>query len=221
MRNLRCISFLLCCFASGPLAFAADGDSGAWSTISLNHFVTPTRQLTLDLQTRHADDFGSLERFLIRPYLSWWPDKTTRLTLGYDAHFVETPRDLLEHRIWQRAEKTYHWGLWSSTVHLWLEQRFIEGVSGVAVRVRPAAQIKRALGNGAYVRLQNEIHLNMNSPERGPSSGLDQNRLIFATGLPLGENVGIEAGYLMQFLDRPNDVLRHHLMLTLKIKIPD
>lgn len=84
-----------------------------------------------------------------------------------------------------------------------LEERWIEGSSGVAMRVRhllradyyPWADTPWSLA--AY----DEVFLNLNSPSGGPQTGFDRNRLFLGIHREMGSGLALEVGYLNQFVN--------------------
>lgn len=78
------------------------------------------------------------------------------------------------------------------------EQRAIEGVSGVAFRVR--SLLRGSLGlfweNRVYAVVWDELFANANTVPGGPRRGFDQNRAFLGMGVRPWPFVAFEAGYL-------------------------
>ncbi len=194
---------------------ATETDSGAWTTLGLRHTIDHEHVAGIDVQLRHADDFNQLERLLVRPYLSFKQPRG-QLTVGYDAHFVNQPKDTTEHRLWQEYLHQRQRQAWSNAFVLRLEQRFIESVRGIVWRIRPLFEIRYDLDGEKYLAARNEIHINANDAGNGPDAGFDQNRTFLVFGTRLSNGLRSELGYHLQVLDRTDTIIRHHVMVTIR-----
>lgn len=198
---------------------ATDHDSGMWTTVSASHKLANQWSAGLLVQTRLNNDFGDLERTVLRPSMTYKPTDYLALTIGYDAHFIEKPNDRLEQRIWQQVAFN-----WTSAPIAWtararLEERFIEGVDGAPLRLRLMARGQLALNDdGLYAAMSNEYFVNLDETRGGPRDGFDQNRFYVGLGRPLNERIKAEVGYQMQYINRAGeDVAVHQLMLSLAL----
>ena len=63
-----------------------------------------------------------------------------------------------------------------------LDQRFVEDVRGVVVRLRFRARATYQLPSSLYLAASDEIFLNLNDRGEGPSQGFEQNRVRAALG---------------------------------------
>lgn len=203
---------------------AAENDGRLWLTASISLPVIDNLSATLDLQDRLRDDMSDLERDLVRPSLTyrWRPWLAT--TLGYDAHFIDSPvsSSVVEHRAWQQVVAPFDLLGSSVTPRVRLEERFIDGVSGAAVRARLGGFVRMPLdeeGNWSVMGGE-ELFVNLNSREEGPDSGIDQNRASVALARQWNEHLSIEVGYMNQWIDvdSADDLVNHVLTLTLRVR---
>lgn len=204
---------------SPTASHAADDDSGMWTTVSAAHPVASQWSAGLLVQTRVNNDFGDLERTVLRPSLTYKPTDYLALTVGYDAHFIEKPNDRVEQRIWQQIAVN-----WASAPVAWtararLEERFIENVDGTPLRLRLMARGQLSLNDGGlYAVMSNEYFINLDETRGGPRDGFDQNRFFVGLGSPLDERIKAEVGYQMQYINRAGeDIAVHQLMVSLAL----
>ena len=165
------------------------------------------------VQNRWTDGVkDAYERTVVRPWLAVALPHHTEAAVGYDMHGFENPDDRREHRAWQRIA----WAPRPASrvtllSHFWLEERFFEGASDVAVRGRFNVGARFDLGRDFDLVVRNEFFVNFNETSRVRATGLGENQLVvaFMKGLPGG--LTFQAGYLQQYLDRPggSDLFNH------------
>jgi len=167
------------------------------------------------------DDMSRLERTVLRPSLGYQVNGWLRARFGYDAHFIESPADRIEHRIWQQLSTKWTLNALSLTTRTRVEERLIENTDEAAVRLRLKAGVSHPIADGSwYATASNEYFVGLNDVDGGPRSGFDQNRLYFGVGHNVSDNVTAEVGYQLQYIDRASaeNISVHQLMLTLKLR---
>lgn len=219
------ILLLIAC-AIGPLlpidAWAEDrNDAALWL---VNQVAVPLDErfaFHLMVQNRWVDDLDEYQRTVIRPWLSFdWTDHV-ELAVGYDAHNFEEPRSFLENRAWQRIAYHYDFGVPSLFTHFWLEERFFEDTSAVAVRGRFQIGGSLELPQDFGLVVRNEFFVDLNQPSPIRRVGLGEDHLFVGLSHPLGRWLRVEAGYLMQYLDRPGpDTFNHTFVLGFSATTP-
>lgn len=174
------------------------------------------------LQLRFDNDIDQLERVLLRPSLTYLLGGNQSLTLGYDAHFVESPTDRVEQRLWQQYNLNHRFSTLTGSLRLRLEERFIDHVDGVPVRLRIKVGIKLPVTDSPwFVTLSNEAFLGFNDIGGGQRDGFHENRAYLGFGRPLGNGTVGQIGYQNQFFDnRANDRMLHQFFISVNLKLP-
>lgn len=150
----------------------------------------------LELQPRVRGDFERLSTAIVRPWIGWRLAPATFLHAGYGWIRSDAARVTTEHRVWQQFQRSMSpaRGL-TLTGRARLEQRMLEAVPQTAWRARALLRAERALGGGPrYAVAYNESFVHLNSPDRGPRAGFDQNRVFVGMGKD-GPRVKMEWGY--------------------------
>ena len=198
-------------------ARGAEDDARLWATFGLQATLAGPVTGSLIIQPRFSQDMGELERVLLRPSISLEVSKPLVLTLGYDAHLIEDPRDKTEHRAWQ--ELGLQTPVDSFAVHhrLRLEERFLEDVAGTALRLRYRLRLGHPIGDSAFdAVVSNEVFFDLNSRRGGPRSGFGEDRAFAGLRRQVHQALALEGGYQLQYVDRPGrDAANHVLMLGL------
>src|SRR5690606_2349588 len=85
-----------------------------------------------------------------------------------------------------------------------LEERFIEDTGGASIRGRHMLRGSYPVGKSQKWSLvaYDELFVNFNSVSNGPASGLDQNRAFAGINRKLNEHANVEAGYMMNYVNR-------------------
>lgn len=157
---------------------------------------------------------------MIRPSVSYTAHKYFRATLGYDAHFIELPRDRVEQRLWQQWSARWLAKPVSVSTRVRLEERFIEDIDETAVRLRLQGKLVVPIyGTTFSAVLRNEYFTGLNDVDRGPQSGFDQNRAYVGVRTKIFKRQALEIGYQLQHIDRGarEDISVHQLQFSLSL----
>jgi hypothetical protein len=71
--------------------------------------------------------------------------------------------------------------------------------------------------------IYDEPFINIGNHFNGPQSGIDQNRFFIGLNKKMSNNVSIEGGYLMQYLNLnapSHDRLNHNILVNLYFNLP-
>ncbi|MFM7389252.1 MAG: DUF2490 domain-containing protein [Vampirovibrionales bacterium] len=150
---------------------------------------------------------------------------------------------LNEHRLFQQVliqHETPHTRLTHRTR---LEERFIEGTSETALRARHLSRVVIPLGQKQALAKQpsasniprkappitpwafvvyDEAFVHLNTVEKGPVAGFDQNRAFVGVNRRFNKYINAEAGYMNQIVNRRagvSDRQNHILMLGLNFQL--
>jgi hypothetical protein len=208
-----------CILGAASASAAAENDGQGWFLVTARGPIGHDWKLYLEAQPRIDGD--GMRQLILRPAVGYQLTRAWSLWQGYgwtpsfdpfkgenrlfQQSLVETPRGTLPFALTNRTR---------------LEQRWIEGVSGVSVRVRHmlravyplAAQERWALVG------YDEPFVTLNDTGSGPVSGFDQNRVFLGVNHLLAAGTRVEVGYLNQVLNGragAADTLRHVGLLWL------
>ncbi len=207
-----CVLVVLAALFLSVPAMASDDEAGMWVTTTARRTLDPDWRAALAIQSRLIDGVDTLERLILRPSITRVVTPRLSWTLGYDTHFIETPRDHIEHRTWQQGLVSRKVDTLLLAFRTRLEQRYIEDVSGVALRGRFMVSGKWPSGLAVLPLfvLRDEVIVHMNTLAGGPRSGYDQNRFFAGLAGPISERLRAEIGYQMQHIGRPGEDVTYH-----------
>lgn len=213
---------MLAALGTNNNALAAEEDSGLWATVAASKVLGERVTAAMALQLRLNDDVDRRERTLLRPSLSYRIDPFQVITLGYDAHFINLADDKVEQRLWQQYQVSQQYSHLSASLRLRLEQRFIDHVDGVPVRLRIKPALKVPFNNSPwFFTVANEFFVAFNDVDGGQRDGYHENRAYLGFGRPLGEGVVGQIGYQNQFIERAGrDIVTHQLFVGISFKLP-
>ncbi len=208
---------VLACGWALPL-HAAEDDVRLWTTGVVSGELRKGLRGSVAVQARFRDDVSDLERVVVSPSLTLSLTKGIGATLGYDAHFIDSPGDSIEHRAWQQLGAVQPLLGTDAQARFRLEERFIEGVGGAALRGRLLLGFKLPVAGSRWsFEAHNELFWNLTSHGGGgPDAGFDQNRLFVGFGRPLSASTRASLGYLLQYVDRDGrpDAANHALSIA-------
>lgn len=215
---LAVISLLLVTAASRHAA-AAEQDGQAWFLTTARGPINGNWKLYLEAQPRIGGD--GMRQLILRPAVGYQVTKHWSLWQGYGWTPSFDPFND-EQRIFQQSVVETPLGELpvSLTNRTRLEERWIEGVGGVSVRLRHmlrAVYPLDAAGKWALAAYD-EPFVTLNDTNKGPAAGFGQNRAFFGINRALTAGVRIEVGYLNQFIDSPSgqpNVVSHNALVWL------
>jgi hypothetical protein len=156
---------------------------------------------SVDTQLRTREGVSEVDLIVVRPYVG--RDLTSRSSVwgGYvhSATFLDGGGFQHENRIFQQFSWVARPASATVTLRTRVEQRFIEGNSGMLLRLREQIRVTRAIGDSKFtVVAWDEIGVHTNSTSR-TARGFDQNRFFAGLAHPLSASTRLEAGYLNQY----------------------
>lgn len=190
--------------------------------------------LHFDAQLRSTDQWAQLGTVLLRPGLTYRPNKNWVLTAGYAAVFGRRNLNglsslLTEHRIWQQVFLNTGSRRITVSQRLRFEERFLPQPVVInnelkAARHDHAYRLRYFLRSlvpltgsnrftqGLFLALQNEIFLNTGDKTAVNGKAFDQNRLYGAIGYRFRGKMDLEAGYLNQYTVTRSSFLNNHIL---------
>lgn len=198
-------------------ATASPQDFQLWTPLYL---TAPFQERWLgwfEVQPRLGDDASKMDQLLLRTALGYRFHERWSAWLGYAWTPSFLPGFRSENRVYQQLQYAGDHAFGRLTSRTRLEQRWIDHVAGAAVRFRTMlrGQIPVAHNDTWSLVGQDELFVNLNSPDAGPKAGFDQNRLFLGVNHRFNDHLNVDAGYQLQlveksepgFIDRVNHVL--------------
>jgi len=182
---------------------AGTRDFQIWTPVYLTVNFTDKIQGWYEAQPRFGDDASQVNQLLLRTALGYTFADHWSIWQGYAWTPDIEPRFKTENRIYQQLLYVQKFPAIKLMSRTRLEQRWIQDVSGTAVRFRTLLRGQVPLGDQgpwAFV-LQDEIFFNLNSPTNGPDGGLDQNRVFIGINRSVNEHVNMDIGYQLQTIN--------------------
>lgn len=221
-----CGALLVLCLLGAASSVTAQTitDERVWFNLTLqsrSDAATPWRW-SVEAILRSRDGVSTLDTAALRPLLSY--NVTPHSSAGGGYVYVEySPASigLVEHRVFEQYVWTRGAGGGTLTIRERLEERFVDGNSGVAARLRQAVRFSRPIKRGSRISVvgNDEFLLHLNTTTL-TQRGMDQNRAFVGISDTLNRSTRFEAGYLNQFVhghvvpDRMNHVLSGALILS-------
>ncbi len=199
-------------FASA--AQATDDDAGLWTSVGLSKPLSDRLTLGTLLQLRFIDEVETLERVLLRPHLAYKLNDRQLLSIGYDAHFIDTPSARVEQRLWQEYQLSRPFSSFTGSLRFRLEQRFIDHIDGVPVRMRVRAAVRKPIPGSVWsFSLANEAFLAINDIDAGQRDGFHENRAFAGFDRRISDDVSFQIGYQNQWIEGGRDRMIHQLIV--------
>lgn len=217
MRTCRKRVGLLLALSLSP-TMAAASDLEQWTSLLLVKPFDEVWTASLLTQGRINDEASRGQTLLVRPGIGYNVSPEVQFTLGFDHFAIFNDGRSNEYRIWEQLGVGQNWGGLGVTHRVRIEQRFIDGADGVALRSR-----YRIRGQGWVdadrnwlLFTSNEVFFNMNQVAGGQRLGFGQNRLQTGVGYRLAQGLRVEGGHQWTaFPDRNAQVL----LLTLRLDL--
>lgn len=207
--------FLLLC----TNAQAANNQFQAWTPAYLNLAFNDKWNGWYEVQPRFSEE--GVSQLLLRTAAGYRFYGNWSAWLGYAWTPNIQPKFQTENRIFQQLLWADDLSVGRLTSRTRLEQRWIGGADGVAVRFRTLLRYQLPFTEDKLWRgvAQDEIFVNLNSPEGGPVSGFDQNRIFFGVNRLVNEHLNVDVGYQFQWVNRREpgfpDSANHVLLIQL------
>ena len=204
-------------------AGAATQDRQGWATLFVSAPVGGGFQLSGEAIDRVVDDVGRNGQLELRLEVGHPLSKRVTLWGGYvrTQTYVAGGRDGIENQMVEQANwlvgSLGHVAIASRTR---LEQRFLRDVARTGWRVREQVRLSLPVSHGGTALIawaEPFVALNRNG---AVPSGLDQLRTFGGVAVPVSRRLTVEAGYLNQYLHRPDgDRVNHAVSLVFNARL--
>ena len=211
LRNLfAACSAALMLSGMTTMARADEVDGQQWTLVTAQKELSKKWRAYFEVQPRFGPDLtgGSrrgLERILVRGAIGYRLNPKVSVWQGYAWTPQFLPTDSNENRLFQQLLYEDRLGKTGFMNRARLEERFIEGAGGTSIRLRNMVRLAHPISADrkwtavAY----DELFWNLNSTDRGPTSGYDQNRIFLGVSRQTNSKLRIETGYLFAHVNRP------------------
>jgi hypothetical protein len=220
-----CLATLLTLAAASTATAQTITDERVWFTLNLAGPLEPDSpwRWGMEVQGRTRDGLSDLDQFILRPTFGYDLDEHSSVWVGYGfiTSYQDTGESTAEHRAFQQYVWTGALAGGSFGARTRLEQRDIDGNSGVSWRLRQQVRYSHALRKDSRLSIvvSDELLFNLNDTARS-ASGFDQHRIFGGVGYRISPHSRLEIGYLNQFVnaagrDRMNHVIAGTMNLSL------
>ena len=219
---LLLITFL---FSSNLVAYSVENDLHNWNSLYITVPINEKFKINLEETTRIGEKFHHLNQNVLRPALGYQITKDFSVWQGYAWNPAFFPKYNNEQHIWQQLLWQHHFPKLSITGRFRLQERLIEGVSGSSVRTRYFVRFMYPLDKKKLWALvaQTEPFVTLNSRPNGPLRGLDRINSFFGVNRKISENVNVDFGYQLQYVNLRSpaeDRLNHTILIALYFTTP-
>lgn len=222
-------------FAQTPSTFKQD--FGLWAPVFMTVKLPSSFYAYMEVNPRFfdLDDSGDIGQLLLRPAVGYQLTEKLSIWQGYawvgNFNVPHTPSQssfFEENRIYQQANYVHKFQSWNTLSRIRLEERWIEGATGTAVRLR-------LLWRGLYpLPIAPEwafatydevfIHLNTVQGRTGPEAGFDQNRFFIGINRTFSKRFNMDFGYQNQLLNSKSipdlaNQMNHIILLNFYINL--
>jgi hypothetical protein len=207
---------------AAPAAAQTITDERVWFNLTLQSRAdartTPWRW-SVEIVARSRDGIQTLDVAALRPTVNYALDRHSSVGGGYVlVEYSPTGASVTDHRVFQHYAWSGSAGGGTLGLRARVEERFIEGNSGMAARLRLQVRYSHPLRKGSPVAVvgYDEFFVHLNTTT-ATLRGMDQNRAFAGISDTLNPSVRIEVGYLNQhgLGHDTRDVMNHVLSGTL------
>lgn len=176
-------------------------DCGAWLPVAAKIPIYKRIQAYVEYQPRwQRNHINHFSESIIRTGLGYEFNNHWSAFSGYYWSARMDKELNHENRLWQQVSYTTKHGRWQVQNRVRLEETWRKKYEGASVRVRNQVRVAYTVGRSPwYLVTSEEPFFNLNSPEKGPESGLAQNRLFVGVGRKLNRYMRMEIGYMNQY----------------------
>jgi hypothetical protein len=224
-------------FAQSTSTFSQD--FRLWTPIFMTVKLPSSFLAYMEVNPRFADldDAGHIDQLLLRPAIGYQLTENVSIWQGYawvgnynQKHTPPQSPFFEENRIYQQINYTHKFQSANTLSRARLEERWIEGAAGTAVRLRLMLRGMYPLPVAPEWALvsYDEVFINLNTVDqpasRGPAAGFDQNRFFIGVNRTFSKHFNMDFGYQNQLLNSRSipdlaNQMNHVILLQLYINL--
>lgn len=202
-----------------------ENDLGLWSPIHFSLPINKKLKTHFEISPRIQENITHINQLLVRPSVGYQLTDNLSFWQGYGWVTNYIPRFTREERIWQQILHEKEFSKFRLTNRFRLEERFIQDINGAPIRTRYLLRAMFPLEKKKewFFVTSDELFVNLDSHFEGPQAGIDQNRLFVGLNHKVSDNVNLEGGYQMQYLNRQSsaqDRLNHIILIKMYFDLP-
>lgn len=200
-------------------------DFGLWTAVNVYAPITEKVQTRFQISPRWLDNSTDFNQFVLHGLLGYKFNKHFSFYQGYAWNTLYIPNFTREQRPYQEAIISHELDKLEFEHRFRFEERFLQGVDGVALRGRYRLKGTYPLDRNKKwsLVLFDELFINFNSPDDGPEAGIDQNRIYAGINRRFNENISADLGYQLQHRHFPGpkvETLNHFIFFYLNYYFP-
>lgn len=225
VTSLSIVLLIYLVFSVNQQVFALENDLGLWSSTYISLPINKKFKANLEINPRIQKNITHINQLFVRPSIGYQLTDHLSIWQGYGWITNYIPTFTREQRIWQQLLHEKDFSKFRLINRLRLEERFIQDVNGVPLRTRyllramfPIEKTKKW-----FFVTSDELFVNFDSHFHGPQAGIDQNRFFVGLNHKISDNVSLEGGYQMQYLNKQlptQDRLNHIILINMYFNLP-
>lgn len=201
-----------------------DDDLGLWINNNINLPITEKVQSRFQISPRLLDNITDFNQFILHSILGYKLNKNLSIWQGHAWSTTYIPHFRREQRIYQEVLLQNEFPKFNLENRIRLDERFIQDAGfSFRPRYRLKAIIPFGKNNPWSLVTFNELFINLTSSSNGPKRGIDQNRIFAGLRRKISDNVSVEGGYQLQYVNSNGpkvDKFNHFILLRFEVTLP-
>ncbi len=200
-------------------------DFGLWTAINIHAPITEKILTRFQISPRWLNNATDFDQFILHSLLGYKFNDHFSFYQGHAWTKRYIRRFTREQRPYQEAVISHEVDKLHFEHRFRFEERFLQGVDSLALRGRYRIKGIYPLDKNKKwsLVLFDELFINFNSPNNGPESGIDQNRIYAGINRRFNKNISADLGYQLQHRHNPGpriETLNHFLFFYLNYDLP-
>ncbi len=222
-KRITYIIFLgfLIFITNNPSHAKTSNDFGDWTFTTINLPINDKLTFQEVINTRVQSNLTDFSVLFLRSSFGYQVSPHVSLWLGHDWFGYFNTDFSQENRIWEQAIITHKYHQYHFLHRIRQEERIFPSDSSIAT-LRYLARVDRPMPfvkNDKYSLIAwDEAFVNYNSND-SIAAGFAENRVFAGAGYKFNKHCALEAGYMLQYLNKADDVLNHWLFTNLVINL--
>jgi hypothetical protein len=207
--------------SSNPSQAKVSNDFGNWNFTTITVPINDKFSFQEVINTRVQENFTDLSILFLRSGLAYHLTPHVSLWLGHDWFGFYNQDFSHKNTIWEQVLITHKYRKYSFLHRIRQEQNLIPHDGDIAT-LRYLARVDRPMplikNKKVTLIIWDEAFVNFNSNNTN-NAGFAENRIFTGAGYQFNKNLALELGYMLQYLNKNDDVLNHWLFSNLVINL--